>query len=343
MTRGVWFVLSGVFLVISGILYFAHRPQQANIQAAVVSSPATVPNPSRPVPTVQGPPEQRPETPPLPSSSPLHSVPEEPLPPGFPIIETWINQDPNSHGLAKFAFIKIKADVQMVHAWSRSQPYDWGEAPASVYSAQTNTYSVLWNQQVATRRWLFSFDPQTGRVTLSQHSHYLDGRPDADETSVFVRSVNVPASNPPADGTPTVTTPLPQLTDANAWAQMVIKGDVDQIRMALQSGVDVNLATTPGKITALHIAAARGYRDVVVLLLQSGAKVDARDSTGTTPLILSAISNRPDVTRILLSSGADCDIKGTGNTPQRTALEVAREMHDRDEVIRALNEGCKNK
>jgi hypothetical protein len=48
MTRGVWFGLSAVFLVISGISYFARRPQPANIQTAVVSTPAPVPNPSPP-------------------------------------------------------------------------------------------------------------------------------------------------------------------------------------------------------------------------------------------------------------------------------------------------------
>jgi ankyrin repeat protein len=55
------------------------------------------------------------------------------------------------------------------------------------------------------------------------------------------------------------------------------------VELCLAHGADVNAATTAGE-TALHAAAARGSDEIISLLVQRGAKLDARDKSGRTPL-----------------------------------------------------------
>src|SRR5215510_8290940 len=75
----------------------------------------------------------------------------------------------------------------------------------------------------------------------------------------------------------------------------------------------------------LHSAAGTGNAPMVKLLLAHGAKVDAVDSKGGTPLIAAALASDigggADVLEILLAAGADPRRADTGN--QMTALHYA--------------------
>lgn len=59
------------------------------------------------------------------------------------------------------------------------------------------------------------------------------------------------------------------------------EGDLDGIREVLDSGVSVNFKDIDNR-TALHVAACQGLTDVVALLLEKGAVVDAKDRWGST-------------------------------------------------------------
>lgn len=59
---------------------------------------------------------------------------------------------------------------------------------------------------------------------------------------------------------------------------------VEAIKLLIQAGVDVNAADTQNGRTAMHGAAQKGYDQVVRLLASSGAKIDAKDRRGLTPL-----------------------------------------------------------
>ena len=114
------------------------------------------------------------------------SKPKKPL-----LVGNWTNQNPNTSGITRLFIHYMQSGDTAVHAWGScgGGECDWGEAAALQASA---TLSVLWDQHFAVRRWLLSFDGQTRLLTLSEHSHYQDnsGRPDKDETSVFVRTRN---------------------------------------------------------------------------------------------------------------------------------------------------------
>jgi ankyrin repeat protein len=96
-------------------------------------------------------------------------------------------------------------------------------------------------------------------------------------------------------------------------------GDVELTRLLLAGKPDLDVKSPDsdgtvkngkvafGSLTALHFATAAASPDVVKLLLDAGAAIDARDVRGTTPLIWSIATDRPEprIVRMLLEKGAD--------------------------------------
>jgi uncharacterized protein len=80
-------------------------------------------------------------------------------------------------------------------------------------------------------------------------------------------------------------------------------------------------------MTPLHLAA---YPEMVEILVENGASLDARDSGGGSPLHTAA--EHPeliDVMEKLLQLGADVNARDTGG---RTPLDVARSREENDKV-----------
>ncbi|HEY0587816.1 MAG TPA: ankyrin repeat domain-containing protein [Pseudoduganella sp.] len=73
----------------------------------------------------------------------------------------------------------------------------------------------------------------------------------------------------------------------------------------LEKGAQIN---RPGW-TALHYAAAAGDLDIMKLLLERHANIDAASPTGTTPLMLAAREGQEDAAQLLLEQGADATLK----------------------------------
>jgi len=61
---------------------------------------------------------------------------------------------------------------------------------------------------------------------------------------------------------------------------------LEAVKVALELGGDVNATTTKTLETAMHGAATGGVNEVVELLAAKGAKLDAKDKDGTTPLMI---------------------------------------------------------
>jgi ankyrin repeat protein len=62
---------------------------------------------------------------------------------------------------------------------------------------------------------------------------------------------------------------------------------LEAAKIAINLGADVNAVNQAGD-TALHGAASEGYRDIVQLLVDKGAKLDARNDRGQTPLAMTS-------------------------------------------------------
>lgn len=59
------------------------------------------------------------------------------------------------------------------------------------------------------------------------------------------------------------------------------------------------------KWTSLHHACFKGHADIVKLLLEHGAVVDAATTNKVTPLIRAIQSCRPECVKLLVEAGAD--------------------------------------
>lgn len=94
---------------------------------------------------------------------------------------------------------------------------------------------------------------------------------------------------------------------------------------------DVNLTDDAGR-TPLHLAATHCRIDAAKLLLDKGAKIDAKAAGCTTPLHLAAQSGCVDTVNLLLSKGAKVNAR---DDQGRTPLDRAMQWH-RDSAVQLL-------
>lgn len=97
------------------------------------------------------------------------------------------------------------------------------------------------------------------------------------------------------------------LRDARQWLN---SGHINDVRHAKSGG------------TALHVAAAKGYTEVLKLLIQAGYDVNIKDYDGWTPLHAAAHWGKEEACRILVDNLCDMDMV---NKVGQTAFDVADE------------------
>ncbi len=109
--------------------------------------------------------------------------------------------------------------------------------------------------------------------------------------------------------------------NAGATALVWGIGDAHKIRLLLGRGVDVNARTKSGR-TALHVGSMiDGGHEVVRMLIDAGAVVDAKDENGATPLIEASGALDTRTPRLLLARKADVNVKDRADrTPLITAI-----------------------
>ncbi|OAX84348.1 hypothetical protein ACJ72_01291 [Emergomyces africanus] len=92
--------------------------------------------------------------------------------------------------------------------------------------------------------------------------------------------------------------------DATFWA--ATRGHRDVVELLLDHGANIN-AKDRDKLTALHIAVTGEHKDVVSLLLDRSARIEDKGSYGDTPLIRAIQANSKDIVKMLLEHGARVD------------------------------------
>ena len=108
-------------------------------------------------------------------------------------------------------------------------------------------------------------------------------------------------------------TELAERTKARDWSAA---------RTLIKPGTNVSIPLADGT-TALHWAAHWDELEIASLLLQAGAKPNAADSNGVTPLLLACTNGRPLMANLLLRSGADPKLaRATGVTPLMMAART---------------------
>lgn len=107
-------------------------------------------------------------------------------------------------------------------------------------------------------------------------------------------------------------------------------GNVERVRALLAGGADVGARNHKGQ-TALHCAAKAGFEDIVALLLENHAEIDALDLAGETPLAAALRSTVKDkerlraVVRQLAAAGAN---PALADAHGRTPLAIAAAKRD---------------
>ena len=82
-------------------------------------------------------------------------------------------------------------------------------------------------------------------------------------------------------------------------------GNLAGVQAELDKGVDVNEANSGFyNLAPLHYAAGYGYKELAELLIAEGADVDAKTTTGGTPLF-NAVGNNKEIVELLIANGAD--------------------------------------
>ncbi|KAF7900006.1 hypothetical protein EAF00_004342 [Botryotinia globosa] len=127
-------------------------------------------------------------------------------------------------------------------------------------------------------------------------------------------------------------------TDVNVWSQHITPliaavqtHHVKTTDLLLEAGADTSMAPKGGE-TVLHIAARIGDLEMVKLLVEYEAYLEAKDGWGNTPLLSASRWGHPHTIECLLAKGADIearDMKGS------TALLLAC-RHDCVEAVKVL-------
>jgi ankyrin repeat protein len=93
----------------------------------------------------------------------------------------------------------------------------------------------------------------------------------------------------------------------------------------IKKGADVNKTGW----TPLHYAATKGQVEVIKLLLENYAYIDAESPNGSTPLMMASMYGSPQAVKLLLDEGADPLLK---NQIGLTALQFAQRGNRPDSV-----------
>ncbi|XP_043365817.1 protein phosphatase 1 regulatory subunit 16A isoform X1 [Dermochelys coriacea] len=100
------------------------------------------------------------------------------------------------------------------------------------------------------------------------------------------------------------------------------RNDVEEVRQFLQSGINPSLYNEDG-LTALHQCCIDDFGDVVALLLEAGAEVNACDSELWTPLHAAATCGHLHLVELLIKHGANLLAVNTdGNMPYDLCEDV---------------------
>jgi len=111
--------------------------------------------------------------------------------------------------------------------------------------------------------------------------------------------------------------------DESPLMMAALKGHTALARKLIDKGADVN---KPGW-APLHYAATGGHLEIMNLLLEHHAFIDAESPNGTTPLMMAAHYGTPAAVKLLLEAGADTAMK---NQLGLSAVDFAQRGNRKD-------------
>ena len=113
--------------------------------------------------------------------------------------------------------------------------------------------------------------------------------------------------------------------DESPLMMSALKGHAELARRLIARDADVN---KPGW-TPLHYAATGGHLEIMRLLLEEHAFIDAQSPNGTTPLMMAASYGTPEAVKLLIEAGADISMR---NQKGMSALDFAQRAERQNSV-----------
>ncbi len=101
----------------------------------------------------------------------------------------------------------------------------------------------------------------------------------------------------------------------------VFTGDFRSVRQALADGADPNAQDPQSGSTLLATAALMGHTEIVALLVEQGANINAKSRDGSTALHTAAFLGRAETVKFLLEKGAATNLR---NNTGSTAIDGAK-------------------
>ena len=108
--------------------------------------------------------------------------------------------------------------------------------------------------------------------------------------------------------------------DESPLMMAALEGELEICAQLIAKGADVNKTGW----TPLHYAATRGRLDVMRLLLENYAYIDAASPNGSTPLMMAAQYGTDEAVKLLLDEGADPLLKNQKNL---SAIDFAQQAN----------------
>jgi hypothetical protein len=126
---------------------------------------------------------------------------------------------------------------------------------------------------------------------------------------------------------------LDKVYDSTALAEAVARGNKEMVEILLQARAKVDAKNTRGQTAILYLGQA-STGEIVRMLVVAGAKISDRDENGNTPLLIASTLNNTELVRAVIEAGANVNDRNEAN--QTALMLAAREGHA--ENVRALLE-----
>ncbi|XP_047069365.1 potassium channel KOR2-like [Lolium rigidum] len=97
-------------------------------------------------------------------------------------------------------------------------------------------------------------------------------------------------------------------------------GDLFRLKGLIRAGADPSKPDYDGR-TALHVAASRGYEDIIRVLIQRGANVNSIDKFGNSPLLTAVKCGHDRIISLLVAHGAALNLEDAGGYLCRVVAE----------------------
>lgn len=116
-------------------------------------------------------------------------------------------------------------------------------------------------------------------------------------------------------------------------------GDTAKLQEAISLGVDINVRRKRNGRSAPHVAVQHNNTDMMRVIVDLGADIDAQDDDGYTALMYAVANNKFSCVELLLEFNADVDIQDSKGD---TALMIDVEFNEKTEIIHLLTKRSKN-